>query len=421
MNRADARRSSATGAVVARVAAAILQLVSLAAVARLLGADALGTAVTYFAVTRLAGTICSSGLPYWLLRELPRLSDGVKQREVVARAVLVTGGVTVAVGVIVGTGVWLGGARAGHAVLLGVVGSTIAAVGRVVSGALRGMGDGTFSLLAEFAGPPVVTLAGTMALAALTNERSRGLLLVVLVLASGVPTVLMLHRVGLVSPAYWGRGRAPLPTRHDWVSYATSGVLGVALVDVPPLVASATLGVASAGALGAAQRVLSLPTLVIVGLSATFSPHFSRAWHNRDGRELRRQFRASQVAIAAPLIPLLLVVIAAPRLALLPFGGAVGGTASDVVRVLAAGQLVNAATGLAPDLLLMSAHARSEVRWTALAVTATLMTCAVTALVGGGLISYSLAIGLGMGLRNIGCYVNAREVMHHVEATALHQ
>lgn len=415
------RREAIGGAVAARLAGALLQLASLAALARLLGAEALGTAITYVAVTRLAGTVCSLGLPYWLIRELPRLDEPADQQRTAAQAAVVAAAATLVVGAIIAVVVWSSSELGATAVLLGLAGAVAVAMGRVASGALKGVGEGAASLALEFALPAVVTLGGVTALAASVDDVTGTMVLVVLVAGSTLSTALLGHRAALVAGARaWARGGSQLPPRRDWLPFGASGMLGAALVDVPPLVVGATLDVTAAGMIGAAQRMLSLPTLVIVGVATMYAPRFSRAWHTGATSELRRLFRSSQRCIAVPLVPVLLLALAAPGLVLLPFGDAVEAGAHDVVRILGLAQLVNVLTGLGPELLLMTARARSEMRWTAVALAVSVAACVITVLLDAGLVGFGMALGLGVAVRAAGCFFRVEEVMHPVRTRAVH-
>lgn len=393
-------------AAASRVITAALQFASLALVGRLQGAGPLGVVITYTAGARLAAGVLGAGVPTWLMRELshsPSRSTlgtalGFSLRAgLLGAPVAVVGGVLVdvrPVDVVVAT--------------LGFL-ATIAV--RAVSDGLKGLGKGAASLWAEYGVPPVVLGAASLGLHAVSASGDRWLLASA-ALASLISAVVALALI----PPEWRppiaalRARPVIPWR-GLGPFGLSNMIGLGLVNLPPVLVASTLGAVAAGAFGAAQRLIALPTLVIVGLSTTYSPRFARAMHAADPDQAAELLRRSQVLLATALVPPLLAVLAAPSLFLTPFGEAVQDGGEIVLRILVVGQLANALTGLAPDLLLMTANPLREAQWSAGAGVILLIGSALTQVAGTGMAGFAWSASLAMTVRNLGCYLSARKAI----------
>jgi O-antigen/teichoic acid export membrane protein len=106
---------------------------------------------------------------------------------------------------------------------------------------------------------------------------------------------------------------------------------------------------AATGILGLALRVAGFATTILVSLSAYFGPAFARA---ASGPELIRLRRRSQWACLALYVPVPIVLLALPTEWLENISSGLGAI-KGLVLVLSVGYFANAATGLAPTLLLM--------------------------------------------------------------------
>ena len=141
-------------------------------------------------------------------------------------------------------------------------------------------------------------------------------------------------------------------------------------------------------------RLVAVPTLVFTGLAAFFAPRFSAAAAAGQIDRLKRLFSGSQVLAFGVYLPVAVVLLVVPGLALSAFGIDARG-AETLLRLLVVAQGTNAITGLTSEFLTM---ADQEVReFNATSVGAAVAIVGVT--VGGWLLGINgVALGFALAL-----------------------
>jgi hypothetical protein len=171
------------------------------------------------------------------------------------------------------------------------------------------------------------------------------------------------------------------------IAAVTLGAAAQAVTANAPLtLAPLFLSDAEIGEFGLALRVAGFATTILISLAAYFGPAFARAESAEELRQLRRR---SQYACLILYLPVPAALLALPTVWLEQISEGLG-SIKGLVLLLSVGYLVNAATGLAPTLLIMRGWASnfSRIR----VVAATLTVCVL--LVGG---SVAGAAGMALG------------------------
>jgi hypothetical protein len=174
----------------------------------------------------------------------------------------------------------------------------------------------------------------------------------------------------------------------------------VVSANAPLTLAPLFLTDAQVGALGLALRVAGFAGTIIISLAAWFGPAFARADSPRELFHLRRQSQYACLALYLPVPIAFLLLPAAVLERISPDLGSV----KVLVLILSVGYLVNAATGLAPTLMVMRGWSRS---FSAIRVAAAALTVGLL-LVGGGLggaIGLAVASSVAMVGENVWMFV----------------
>lgn len=139
----------------------------------------------------------------------------------------------------------------------------------------------------------------------------------------------------------------------SWVS--TLAATGLIWADTLLLGAMTTSG--QVGVYNVATRLVTLAVFVMAPINATFAPHIAHLHHTGEEGELNRIYQAASGWIVRLSLPAFVVLVVLPSNLLGLFGHDFRGAAA-VTIVLAAGQLVNAATGPCGTVLNMAGKVR---------------------------------------------------------------
>ena len=185
--------------------------------------------------------------------------------------------------------------------------------------------------------------------------------------------------------------RTPRALFGEIIRVTLGAAWGAVAAQVPLAVAPLLLTDDETGSLGLALRVAGFAGTLIVSLNASFGPAFAGAASGAELLELRRQ---SQRASLLLYVPFLVAFFAIPR-AWLELVDPALTSVKLLVAVLSVGYLVNAATGLCINMLVMRGRARTYSRVNAYAAWLT-----VVAVVGGGVLGgvWGLAAGLSLSI-----------------------
>ncbi len=171
---------------------------------------------------------------------------------------------------------------------------------------------------------------------------------------------------GVTLPQLWRTAR-PL--------YVVELIQG-AQISVPTLVLGAFASSAAVGAFSAANRLSMLTYVVLLSIASVTTPHFAEHHGTERWPELRRVNRTARLAAAGLALPMLaLMMLLAPWL--LELVGPGFSVASGALRLLALGQMANAALSGQDILLAMTGHARALRGINLLSFTACLLLSAV--------------------------------------------
>jgi O-antigen/teichoic acid export membrane protein len=135
----------------------------------------------------------------------------------------------------------------------------------------------------------------------------------------------------------------------SWVST----VAATGLIWLDTLLLGVFLDSEQVGLYNVATRLVTLAIFVLAPINATFGPHIAHLYHLQQEHDLRRVYQAASGWIVRLSMPAFVLLVVAPEPLLQVFGGEFR-VAAAVTVILAAGQLVNAATGPCGTLLNMS-------------------------------------------------------------------
>jgi len=193
--------------------------------------------------------------------------------------------------------------------------------------------------------------------------------------------------------------------------WATS-VLSISFMHLPFIVLPLYADTAEIGVYSVAHKLINVITTLLLLLAAVFGPAFARLAAQRNSVELLGLLRRTQLISTGVFLPIALALIALAG----PLAGLFGEDFGDLqiyLAILAAGYLVNAATGLSGVLLNMAGAASKELL--------TLIIALIGALAGSAWVGPEYgATGLAavfsgsIALKNIASYVLAR---HHLIST----
>jgi O-antigen/teichoic acid export membrane protein len=172
-----------------------------------------------------------------------------------------------------------------------------------------------------------------------------------------------------------GAARGSAPQSNDTADLNAlwaNGVLSIAFLQLPFLLLPGYATTEDIGIYAVAHKLVNIVTTLLILQCAVFGPAFARAAATTGSRQLRRLLRRTQWLSCVISLPL----FAALMLAIDPLAALFNLPARPLgfyLLVLAAGQLVNAATGLSGMLLNMSGGAALETRNLAVAIAAAML------------------------------------------------
>jgi len=192
-------------------------------------------------------------------------------------------------------------------------------------------------------------------------------------------------------------GMRPLGMFLGW------NVSNVLIWTIPYLVLPAVAGTAEVAFFGAAHRIISLASIILVGLNGHFAPRFARLNREGNAKDTFRMLLISQVCSSVAFLPCFLLFTLLPERILSLYGDDYQ-QASLLLLVMTWGALVNAMTGLAADFLHMTHHEGTELAITTIAGVIMLIAC----LFFGqryGVLGVAAAFSVTMAGRNIVSYI----------------
>jgi O-antigen/teichoic acid export membrane protein len=250
---------------------------------------------------------------------------------------------------------------------LAAVSALFFALLRLLAEALKAQGRANLSVFAESVGPPLAVVC--LGCYCLVLGKAVESLPLVLALAGGFLACLLLLLASQARLLAALPGRNSTPLRFPMAELAPlwgAGLLSMLFLNFPFLLLPLYTDTGTVGEFALAHKLVNLISTILLLLAAIFGPRFARSINSADVEGIRRSLWQSQLCALALYLPsmALLALFGKPLLSL--FGESLAG-AELFLWILAAGQLVNAATGLPGLLLLMGGAGQRE--FTALAVT----------------------------------------------------
>ena len=237
-----------------------------------------------------------------------------------------------------------------------------------------------------------------------------------------VVTPLALHsrlrqQLALLPPerALQEKAKTLSPTvRGELLSLWGIGVLSICFLQLPFIVLPIYVDAAQIGVFAVAHKLINVVTTLLLLLAAIFGPAFARQAAQCDAAGMLGLLRRTQLISTAVFLPVSLTLIALANPLAQLFGEDFGDLQIYLV-ILTAGQLINAATGLAGVMLNMAGAASKELL--------TLVIAMILALGGSlwigpefGAIGLACVFSGSIAFKNIASYALAR---HHLLTTRI--
>ena len=169
--------------------------------------------------------------------------------------------------------------------------------------------------------------------------------------------------------AVWVRRSLPDPVRSAASRFRTRYWLGITIPMVfggiaqivmnrtDVLMLGAMVGMQATGLYSAAHRLAMLNVFFLGAVNVVMAPLLAEAWHAGNHVRFNGLVRRAMLYSGAAALPLFLAMVLAPRVVLGVFGAGFG-AGETLLRLLAIGQFINAATGPVGFALLMSGRER---------------------------------------------------------------
>ena len=218
---------------------------------------------------------------------------------------------------------------------------------------------------------------------------------------------LKLQLAGLPQPAPATRNTqaSPKVERGDLFYLWGTGVLSIGFLHLPFMVMPLYVDTAQIGVFAIAHKLINVITTLLLLLAAVFGPSFARYAAQGNSQAMLGLLRRTQLISTAVFLPisLLLIALAEPLASLF---GEDFGNLQIYLAILAAGHLVNAATGLSGVLMNMAGAASKELYTLIIAMGAAL---AGSAWVGPeyGATGLAIVFSSSIALKNIASYLLA--------------
>jgi O-antigen/teichoic acid export membrane protein len=184
-----------------------------------------------------------------------------------------------------------------------------------------------------------------------------------------------------------------------------TGVLSIGFLHLPFIVMPLYVDTAQIGVFAVAHKLVNVITTLLLLLAAVYGPSFARYAAQGNSQALLGLLRRTQLISTAVFVPISLLLVALAE----PLAGLFGEDFADLqiyLAILAAGHLINAATGLSGVLMNMAGAASKELSTLVIAMVAAL---AGSAWVGPeyGATGLAIVFSSSIALKNIASYLLA--------------
>jgi O-antigen/teichoic acid export membrane protein len=203
----------------------------------------------------------------------------------------------------------------------------------------------------------------------------------------------------------------PIYKTKEWMSIALPMMLGglsqISMNRADMLILGSVLDMSDVGKFAAANRFALLITFALTAVNTIAAPMLAEAFHSEHhATDFQVVFRRASLWSALGGLPLLLVILVWPE-ALLRLFGAQFADASMLLRILAIGQFVNAATGPVGFVLVVSGRERGFAHSLA-AVSGAMLLADLVLIPRFGVVAAAIIASLGVVALNLWQFLLAR-------------
>lgn len=351
----------------------LLQLILMIVLGRLLGAEGMGLYALYLSGMMTLASIADLGTPNHVLRNVSVLEDrghvysAVNFTLNILKMLLVPGLIMVITAYFF-SWLYLQFADPLTFDLLWLIGfSALSAVSfiwvRVLSEALKGLGQVNFALIAETSLLPLGALIVVAVLYRfdwdITAESYLVLHLVLLIMVTAVMLRKLMMQYRIDQESLQTHEATPATFNRSQLSFWGAGLLNMWFLNMPVILLPFFATTQEIGIFSVAYRLIALASIVLVTLASLFAPRFARDYANRDADALASGLKQSQFLSVLVFLPMLLAFTIFSDQILGVFGDEfIAG--KDLLMIMVVGQLLNAATGLVGFMMNMIHQEKTE-------------------------------------------------------------
>lgn len=391
------------------------------ALGRTLGSAGTGLFFLFSNWSFIVATIGGLGLATYVLRHVSAQGNPTGSAStLVLKAIVRASGATTLLGIMIGAGSAVAAAATSidpaYSVVLLYVALAACAVGilRIASDGLKATGRPLPGLICEFAFVPALTVGALIAAIsfgyAVDVRLAMGLYAGATYL-SAVLAVLWMTRCSsdqVTTPVSIENRELP----RFWLI----SMINILMMSCPYLLLPLVATESEMGQFGVAHRLIALSATIVAALSSIFGPAFARCRAEGDLAGLHGLYARSRVYTFGCYLPLFAVYVAYPE-KILGFFGNDFAAGTGLLVIMAAGRLVNSATGLTEHFLTMTGGEREEL---VSGATAVLFFLVVGLTLGRsyGVEGLAVAYAMAFGLRSLCSFYFVRRRRGEVELAA---
>lgn len=227
--------------------------------------------------------------------------------------------------------------------------------------ALQGLGKVRYSIIPEDIFLPLLVILGVLTLSVSTATGALSVYVAASLAAFALGSYWLWRTLRLAVPEE-GRVSGPEYRTRMWAAIALPMVLGgfsqIVMNRADVILLGSILSPESVGLYGAASRIAALNVFVLNAVNTVAAPMMAASFHSGHPARARKVMNTAMLFSAVGAAPLFLAMFLAPALPLGLFGPEFT-EGADLLRVLAAGQFVNAVTGPVGFALMMTGRERA--------------------------------------------------------------
>lgn len=334
------------------------------ALGRTLGSAGTGLFFLFSNWSFIVATIGGLGLATYVLRHVSAQSNSAGSAStLIGKAIARSAGATVFLGLLIGSGSVVATSTSSidqtYSIVLLYVALAACAVGilRIASDGLKATGRPLPGLICEYALVPALTV-GTL-IASISFEYAVDIQLA-MGLYSGATYLSAVIAVLWVTRGKRDRVTTPASIENrELPRFWLISMINILMMSCPYLLLPLVATESEMGQFGVAHRLIALSATIVAALSSIFGPAFARCRAQGDLEGLHALYSRSRAYTFACYLPLFAVYVALPEKVLGLFGDDFA-AGTGLLVIMAAGRLINSATGLTEHFLTMTGGEREE-------------------------------------------------------------